>query len=113
MTQKLLIVALLSIIILGCSSKSGADKFIGKWINNGSRNGLNHGAIVDISSAGGSIVVDLDPKSGFNGIRNTGTYEDGKIKVSLPFIGATEITYSDEDGEPHIYLIGAKLDKLQ
>jgi hypothetical protein len=92
-------------------NQNSSDKFIGKWVNNGGGKGLNLGAVVTISSAGGSLVVSLNPKSGISEIQNTGTYEDGKIKVDLPYIGQTQITYSNEDGQPHIYLIGVKLDK--
>ena len=105
-------VFIISLLLIACSSKNNPDKFMGTWINNGNDNGLNNGATVEIRSEGGNLIVHVDPKTGGGDLQNTGTCEGGKINVSLPFVGKTQITYSIEDGKPHIYFMGAKLDKL-
>ncbi|MBK6938471.1 MAG: hypothetical protein IPH18_17680 [Chitinophagaceae bacterium] len=67
---------------------------------------------VKISSEGGNIIVVMNSVGEEQ--RNSGVLKDGKIKVSLNFMdgGETEISYSEEDGQPHIYVFGAKMDKV-
>lgn len=93
------------------SASAGCDKFIGTWVNNGSRNGLNYGATVTISSNAGNIIVRLDPKSGISPLQNTGDCKDGKIEVSLPHVGQVKISYIETNGKKSIVFMGATLDK--
>jgi hypothetical protein len=109
--KSILFFTTLTIFILSCSSKnSSPDKFLGKWKNNGASVGeIYKGSTCEITSQDGNIIVHF--KGGGDNLQNTGTFKDGKIDVTLSWMGQTQIAYSDEDGQPHIYLFGAKLDK--
>lgn len=93
------------------SSEISIDKFIGKWKNNGKSAGeVFTGSTVTITKEAENIIVKLN--SGGEILQNTGEFTDGKIKVSLSFAGETNISYSEENGQPHIYVFGAKMDKM-
>ena len=108
----ILLLTAFTTLIIGCSSKSSSpDKFVGKWKNTGASVGeVYKGSTVEITSQDGNIIVHF--KGGGDNLQNNGTFKDGKIDVTLGWMGQTQITYSDEDGQPHIYVFGAKLDKV-
>lgn len=109
--KSILVLTLFATLITSCSSKSSPDKFLGKWKNNGASVGeVYKGSTVEITSEGGNIIVHF--KGGGDNLQNSGTFKDGKIDVTLGWMGQTQITYADEDGQPHIYVFGAKLDKV-
>ena len=92
------------------AASSGVSSFVGTWVNNGRKNGeVYPGSTVTIRSENGNLIVRF--KGGGDDLQNTGTYSDGKIKVTLSWMGETQITYSSEDGVPHIYFFGTKMDK--
>lgn len=110
-TRLLTIVLFCCQIIVGCSTKNDS-KFLGLWINNTRGNGLNYGATVSISNEGEVTIIRFDPKSGITPLQNTGTFKDGRLNVTLPYAGNIDITYIEENKKPHIYFMGAKLDKV-
>jgi len=87
------------------------NRYFGKWKNNGPSSGeVFTGSTVTISFKNGNIIVLLN--SDGEKLSNIGVFKDGKIKVSLSFAGETEITYSEENGQPYIYVFGAKMDRV-
>ncbi len=102
----------ISIFLINCSSKSNnTDKFLGNWRCNKESGSVWVGDKVEISTAGNNLNVVY--WSGGEPFSNSGVLENGKIKVSFPFKGETEITYSEKDGHPHISIFGAEMDKVQ
>jgi len=109
---KVIIVSYLfcAIFLLSCSDNS-PEKFLGKWENKGESVGeIYKGSTVEIKKENENLIVLF--KGGGDKLQNTGLYKNGKIEVTLSWMGPTQITYSKENGEEQIYLFGAKMSKV-
>jgi hypothetical protein len=107
--KNFLSLAVLLTFLVSCSSttSSNPDKFLGQWYCGAAVEGEDY---ADISSDGGNLIVALGSWKEYSA-KNTGVFKDGKIKVSFRFKGETEISYSEEGGQPSIYIFGNKYHK--
>ncbi len=94
--------------VTNSNNKLSIEKFLGKWKSNTEAGETSHATI---KSEGGNIIVLLGTWKEIL-YQNTGVFKDGKIKVSFQFKGETEISYSEEDGQPYIYIFGKKMGKV-